>query len=126
MTNLNIGYNAARKLFQHAETNVLKGGEDISMWCEVADGLRNACQIIPEWTQHNSCIRLAGDGWMISYKSHPTDSDEPETALIDRRTDTFFMLSGDHRMAYERVASTGWDALYSVYLSLKDRFPHEF
>lgn len=125
MTDLNITYEAAQALFRKAEEQLQAGGNDIPMWREVADGLRNACQIISEWTAHGGCVRLAGDGWMVSYKAHSSDSDKPETALIDRRTENFYMLSGDHRTAYEAVAPEGWDALFALYASLEKAYPHK-
>jgi hypothetical protein len=102
-------------LFRTAETQLQAGGDDVSMWKEVADGLRNACQIIPEWTSHGACVRIAGNGWMVSYKAQPSDSDDPETALIDRRTGASYILSGDHRHAYKEAAAGGWEALFAVY-----------
>lgn len=125
MTQLSVSYEAAVALFRKAEAELLVGGNDASMWREVADGLRNACQIIPQWSPHGGCMRLAGEGWMVSFKAEPSDSDLPETALINRRTNTFHMLIGDHRLAYEAAAAGGWDALFAVFTSLEPQYFHE-
>lgn len=124
MTKLSISYEAAVALFRKAEAELKADSGDLQMWQEVADELRDRCQIIPQWTPHGACMRLAGEGWMVSFKAEPSDSDEPETALIDRRTDTFHMLTGDHRLAYEEAAKGGWDALFSVFSSLKEKYCH--
>jgi hypothetical protein len=66
---------------------------------------------------------LEGDGFHISYNPNlsaslfgaPFDSDDggPETALC--KDDAFFILNGDYRDAYEKLATMGYAACKEFY-----------
>lgn len=126
--NFNISLVAANKLFQYAES-VISGAVDAqssqSAFVEFHSELKKVCEVIPDWTKgkRNNLV-IAGLGWRVSFKI-ASDSGRPETALIDHDTGKIYMLAGDHRAEYKAASVGGWSALFEVYSSLKDRFPHD-
>ena len=128
MAKFEISLQAAAALYEVAK-KVRAGEADVgplkAAYLELAEQLDGVLSDVPEWEPGRSDnVYIAGPGWMVSYKI-ASDSGLPETALIDRDKREYFMLSGDHRVAYKDVAPQGRDALKQVYESLKDRFQHD-
>ena len=84
-----------------------------------ANAVRHLCEVIEPWTPGRSGNQvMAGVGWMVSYKI-ASDSDSPETALVDKSTGTYYMLAGDHRDAYLAAREEGLPGLLNVYRGLE-------
>ena len=128
MAKIELSLQTAVALYEGAtkvRNRELDAGSVTEAYLELAGQLDRFLSEVPEWAPGRSGnMQIAGPGWMVSYKV-ASDSELPETALIDRDSGEYFMLSGDHRAAYKQVATRGLDALKEVYESLKDRFPHE-
>lgn len=87
-----------------------------------ANAVRRLCEVIEPWTPGKSGNQvMAGSGWMVSYKI-ASDSDEPETALIDKSTGTYYMLAGDHRDAYLAARDEGLPGLLKVFKGLEAEY----
>lgn len=87
-----------------------------------ANAVRHLCEVIEPWTPGKSGNQvMAGSGWMVSYKI-ASDSDEPETALIDKSTGTYHMLAGDHRDAYLAARDEGLPGLLKVFKGLEAEY----
>lgn len=79
--------------------------------------LEDYCGENLEWhpTGRRNLPTIRGQGWMVFYNECPTDSDEPETTLWDRELERHYVLTGDHREAFAKVAPQGFNALFEVY-----------
>ncbi|EMM5100432.1 hypothetical protein ACK249_003779 [Pseudomonas aeruginosa] len=84
------------------------------------DSLEDFCGVNLEWhpTGGRKLPTIRGQGWMVFFNESPTDSDAPETTLWDRELDRHYVLTGDHREAFSRVAPQGFNALFALYLEL--------
>lgn len=98
--------------------------EDQRAFSELREQLHTVVGSTTEWTQGSSNnVFIAGEGWMVSHKI-ASDTGEPETALIDRQAGVHFLLTGDHRSAYQAAAPAGWTGLRGVFMSLKQAHLH--
>jgi hypothetical protein len=123
MAQISLSLNSALALYEYAQ-QVRQGSIDAgplsAAYSELAASLDSICSTIPEWTAGASgTVQIAGPGWMVSYKEVPSDSDIPETALIDRDKRKAYVLNGDHRNAFQVAMPGGWDALKAAYDTLK-------
>ncbi len=67
----------------------------------------------------NSNVILRGDGFFVSFNPTPVKGRGPETALVDARNlpdRPLYVLSGDHRAAFEALIDSGFDDCFQYYL----------
>ena len=102
-----------------AGNKTLSANEIAQALAAAANAVRHLCEVIEPWTPGKSGNQvMAGSGWMVSYKTD-SESDEPETALVDKSTGTYYMLAGDHRDAYLAARDEGLPGLLRVFHGLE-------
>ena len=92
-----------------------------------SSGKKSDKQLNKAWQKSdaNSNFILRGEGFFISYNPSPVKSNFLETALVDIRNlpdRPIYILKGDHRIAYEALFETGFDACFSFYQSQQAKF----
>lgn len=114
--NINISTSTAIALFDEMNSLIVMSPAQRELYEELA----RYCQVNLEWHPTGSKMlpTICGVGWIAKYLERPTDSDVPETSLLDIDEEKLYVLRGDHRSAVQSAAEGGIDALLTLFKEL--------